>query len=202
MRVVPTGAGDQRDLPHPQEFQAITKVRYFADGRRIAFSAIDLANKSHLYVQSVLPRDSESDASADPEQVAEDELVLTAGPSPDGKWLAARAKDKRSVLVNVESGDQTALKDFALSDLPLQWTADGKALWVQRWPKKGSGIGGVELLKYELATAHLTHIGWFDPPDPVGMQGVREGVLTPDGKHYVYTVNQQLDELFLLEGVR
>jgi len=60
----------------------------------------------------------------------------------------------------------------------------------------------VELLRYELATAKTTHVDWFEPPDPVGMQGVKEGVLTPDGKHYVYTVNQQLDELFLLEGVR
>jgi hypothetical protein len=34
------------------------------------------------------------------------------------------------------------------------------------------------------------------------MQWIKEGVLTPDGKHYVYTVNQELDELFLLEGVR
>ena len=41
-----------------------------------------------------------------------------------------------------------------------------------------------------------------EPPEPVGMQWIKEGVLTPDGKHCVYTVNQELDELFLLEGVR
>lgn len=51
---------------------------------------------------------------------------------------------------------------------------------------------GAELLEHELGTARSTHVGWFEPPDPVGMQG----------KHFVYTVNQQLDELLLLEGVR
>lgn len=201
LRVVPTGAGDQRDLPHP-DFQAITRVRYFADGQRIAFSAIDSANKPHLYVQSVLAANEETGIDADPQQVAESELVLAASPSPDGRWLVGTGKDRRSVLVNVQSGEEKPLKDLAAADLPLEWTPDGKALWLIRRPKKNSGQVGVELLRYELASAKTTHVDWFEPPDPVGMQGVKEGVLTPDGKHYVYTVNQQLDELFLLEGVR
>jgi hypothetical protein len=85
--------------------------------------------------------------------------------------------------------------------MPVQWTPDGKALWVLRRPKMDGPVR-LELLKYELATAKTTPMDEFEPPDPVGMHHIKELVLTPDGKHSVYTANQQLDELFLLEGVR
>jgi hypothetical protein len=111
-------------------------------------------------------------------------------------------KDKHAVLVDVESGEEKALPAVAMGDFPIQWTPDGKALWLMRVPRPNSTSVGVELLRYELATAKTTHAASIEPPDPVGMQHLKEGVLTPDGKQYVYTVNQQLDELFLLEGVR
>jgi eukaryotic-like serine/threonine-protein kinase len=201
LRVIPTGAGEQRDLPGG-EFQAITRVRYFADGQRVAFSAIDADNHPHLYVQSVVKADEETGIDGKPERVSETPLGLAAPPSPDGKWLVGYGKDKRSVLIDVESGDEKPLRELAPGDLPLQWTADGKALWLIRRPAPNSAIVGVELFRYELATGKSVRVGSLDPPDPVGMHHIKEGVLTPDGKHYVYTVNQQLDELFLLEGVR
>ncbi len=200
LRVIPTGAGEQRDLP-AGEFLAITRVRYFADGERIAFSAIDSENQSHLYVQSVMQADEETGIDGKPRRVSDRPMGLAAPPSPDGKWLVGVGKDKRSVLVDVETGEEKPLRDIAFGDFPMQWTADGKALWLLRRPKPNSAEVGVEILRYDLTTAKSTRMGLFAPPDPVGMHGVREGVLTPDGKHYVYTVNQQLDELFLLEGV-
>lgn len=201
LRVIPTGAGEQRDLPSG-EFQAITRVRYFADGQRIAFSAIDAENHSHLYVQSVVQADQETGIDGKPRLVSETQLGLAAPPSPDGKWLVGIGKDKRSVLVDVETGEEKPLREIALGDFPMQWSPDGKALWLMRRPKPNSATVGVELLRYELATGKTVPFAAIEPPDPVGMHHLKEGVLTPDGKHYVYTVNQQLDELFLLDGVR
>jgi serine/threonine protein kinase len=201
LRVIPTGAGEQRDLP-AGDFQAITRVRYFADGQRIAFSAIDADNQSHLYVQSVLQAGEETGIDGKPRRVSDRPMGLAAPPSPDGKWLVGIGKDKKSVLVDVDTGEEKALRDIAFGDFPMQWTADGKALWLLRRPKPNSGEIGVEIFRYDLASAKSTRLGEFEPPDPVGMHHIKEGVLTPDGKHYVYTVNQQLDELFLLEGVR
>lgn len=200
LRIIPTGAGEQRDLPKG-EFQAITRVRYFADGQRIAFSAIDGDNLPHLYVQSVVKAEDETGIEPTPQRLSDKPLTLAAPPSPDGRWLVGYGKDKRSVLIDVETGDETPLRDLAAGDLPLQWTADGKGLWLMRRPKPISSGVGVELLRYELASAKTTPVRSIEPPDPVGMQHLKEGVLTPDGKHWVYTVNQQLDELFLLEGV-
>ncbi|MDP2275681.1 MAG: serine/threonine-protein kinase [Archangium sp.] len=201
LRVIPTGAGEQRDLP-AGEFQAITRVRYFADGQRIAFSAIGPDNQSHLYLQSVVQADEETGIAGKPERLTEVPLFLAAPPSPDGKWLVGCGKDKRCMLIDAQSGEEKALRDLAMGDFPLQWTADGKGLWLIRSPKPNSSSVGVELLRYDLVTAKTVHIGALDPPDPVGMHHLKESVLTPDGKHYVYTVNQQLDELFLVEGVR
>ncbi len=146
--------------------------------------------------------DEETGIDGKPTLVSDTQLGLAAPPSPDGKWLVGVGKDKRSVLVDVESGETKPLRELALGDLPMQWSPDGKALWLMRRPKPNSATVGVELLRYDLATAKSVHVGTLDPPDPVGMHHLKEGVLTPDGKHYVYTVNQQLDELFLLDGVR
>jgi hypothetical protein len=200
LRLMPTGAGEQRDLP-AGEFQAITSVRYFADGQRIAFSAVGVENVQHLYVQSVLAANQETGIDLSPRQVGQTAMAMTAPPSPDGKWLVGFTKDHHGVLVEVSTGEEKPLREMTAGDLPIQWTADGKALWLMRRPKPNGPVG-VELLRYELATAKTTHLASFEPPDPVGMQWIKEGVLTPDGKHYVYTVNQELDELFLLEGVR
>ncbi len=201
LRVISTGSGEQRDLPSGN-FQAITFVRYFADGQRIAFSAVDSDNQPHLYVQSVITTGGEAGLEAKPRQVSSTPLVLAAPPSPDGQWLVGYNKEKQGLLVDVETGEEKPLKELARGDFPLQWTKDGKGLWIMRRPKPNTGIG-VELLRYDLQSTKMTHVTWLEPPDPVGMLNIgNTPCLTPDGKQYVYMVTQKLDELFLIDGVR
>ena len=200
LRLVPTGVGTQRDLP-AGAFQSISAVHYFSDGERIAFSAIGADNKPHLFVQSVVVDATEAGASARPRQVSPEPLSLSAPPSPDGRLLVAVNAAFQSVLVDVDSGAVRPLPALAPGDLAIQWTPDGKSLWVLRRPLPFTGVG-VELLRHELGSGKLLPFKHIEPPDPVGMDHLRQGVLSPDGKSYVYTVHQQLDELFLVEGVR
>jgi dipeptidyl aminopeptidase/acylaminoacyl peptidase len=204
LRLVPTGTGAQRDLP-AGDFQAINNVRFFADGERIAFSAFDAENKPHLFVQTVLGVAGEAGASTGPQLVTDEELALVAPPSPDGKWLvgySARTRHAKLVPVRSEDGAARPLDKLAPGDVPVQWTPDGKALWLLRKPRVGKDLlPGLELLKYELASEKVTPVTVIQPPDPVGMDHIKQGILTPDGKHYVYTANQQLDELYLIDGV-
>lgn len=209
LRLVPTGTGAQRDLP-AGDFQAINFVRFFPDGQRIAFSAFDADNKPHLYVQTVVGVSAESGANADPVRVSDEELTLAAPPSPDGKWLIGfSAKTRRATLVPVgaQSLAPQVLDKLSPGDLPIQWAPDGKALWVLRRPKPltvgcKEYVTGLELLRYDLVAGKLSPYMTVQPPDPVGMEHIKTGLITPDGKHYVYTANQQLDELYLIDGVR
>ena len=82
----------------------------------------------------------------------------------------------------------------------MQWTADGKSLWLMRQPKLNAEIS-VQVLRYELATGKTIPVTTLHPADAVGMDHIRQGLLAPDGRHYVYTAHQSLDELYLIEGV-
>ena len=198
LRLVPTGVGAQRELPGG-DFESIGFVRYFPDGQRIAFSAVDASHRQHLYVQSVLDAETETG----PVQVSDEELSLVAPPSPDGKWLVGYSgKSKRATLVPVgdpKSGPRV-LERLVPGDLPVQWTADGKSLWLMRQPKLNAEIS-VQVLRYELATGKTIPVTTLHPADAVGMDHIRQGLLAPDGRHYVYTAHQSLDELYLIEGV-
>ncbi len=203
LRLVPTGVGVQRDLP-ADDFQALGNVRYFADGQRIAFSAFDRDNQPHLYVQTVVEANAEAGVDTAPVRVSDEGFSLAAAPSPDGQWLVGyESATRRAALVpvNGEGAPPRPLEKLTPGDLPLQWSTDGKSLWLMRRPKANAEIG-VQLLRYELATGKTTPMITIQPADPVGMGRIMQGVVTPDGRHYVYTANQQLDELYLIEGVR
>ena len=42
----------------------------------------------------------------------------------------------------------------------------------------------------------------LQPPDPVGISGIPNLLLTPDGRAYTYNVVRKLSELYLVEGLR
>lgn len=200
LRLVPIETGEPRDLP-PGVHNAITAVHFFPNGTAIAFSARDDKGKGHLFVQSLLTGPEAVGIDPKPRQVGALALHLVAPPSPDGKWLVGKSRDLGVTLVDVETGEGKPLPGLLPGDLPLQWSTDGKALWVSRPGRSLFDISS-QLLRYDLATAKLTPNGVIQPPDLVGMGHIKQGVVAPDGKQYVYTVHQELNELILIEGVR
>jgi hypothetical protein len=200
LRVVPTGAGEQRDLP-AGDFGAIVNAWFFADGQRIAFSAMGPDSRPRLFVQSVLPGAGEALGEQAPRQVSPEPLSLVTPPSPDGTKAVALDRDKVAVLVELATGATTPLKGLAPGEVPLQWQADGRGLWVGR-RLEPRGTLGVELRRYELASGKLTPGLLLRPSDPVGMEHLKNALVTPDGRAWAYTVVQRLDELYLLEGAR
>ncbi len=203
LRIIPTGVGTQRDLP-AGDFLSLGNVHFFPDGKRIAFSAVDSNNRSHLYVQSVVETGAEDIEASKPHQVGDEEWALAAPPSPDGKWLVGiklPSREASLVPVDDEVADVKPLEKITPGDVPIQWSPDGKALWLLRRPRPGEPIS-VQLLKFEQTSGKTTPVASIRPADPVGMDHIKAGLLTPDGKHYVYTANQELDELYLIEGVR
>ncbi|MFT3707051.1 MAG: protein kinase [Archangium sp.] len=202
LRLVPTGAGTGRDLP-AGDFQAITHVRFFPDGQRIVFGALDRQNQPHIYTQSIAEPRDQSGLKLDPVLVSEEPYALLAAPSPDGKWVVGmQPKTKKSVLLAIEGNAPLKTLDALPSgDFPSQWTTDGKKLWVFRRPKDKNGLR-IELLQFDLTSGKEVAMFSLGPADPVGMEHIKQGILTPDGSSYVYTVNQQLDDLYLIEGVR
>ena len=210
LALVPTGPGLPRELPSGG-FAAIHGVRFFSDGKRIAISARGPDGKLHLYTQDVtvspvsgglggLNEAAQPQEGAEPRQLGDEEVFAVAPPSPDGRHLAAWTPKGEPVLVEVESGAMQPLGGLEWGDKPVQWTSDGRALWVARDARAPSM--GWELFRLALSTKKLTHVSHVGPADTVGVQMMREGFITPDGNTYVFDLHQTLDELYVIEGLR
>src|SRR5262249_42413475 len=196
LTLVPTGPGSARVLPGG-DFSSIGTVRWFPDGDRIVLVGRNAARRPHLYVQSI---GAGPTSSAEPQLLSDEELDFFAPPSPDAAMLAAVRGDGTPVLVGVPRGDLNALSGLRRGDVPLQWSIDGRELLVVRTREKDRAR--VDLLRYDLRTAKWQVESQGGPQDTVGIQNIRAGLITPDGKQFVYTAQQRLDELYVVEGLK
>jgi serine/threonine protein kinase len=196
LTLVPTGPGSPRALP-AGDFSSIGTVRWFPDGNRIALVGRDSNRRPHLYLQSLGAGPAPSEA---PRLLSEEELEISAPPSPDGTMLPAVRRDGSPVLVKLPKGEVNALPGLRRGDQLLQWSPDGRELFVFRPTEKE--FSSLQLLRYELGTSKSQVQDQCGPRDTVGIVGVRAGLITPDGKQFVYTAQQRLDELYVIEGLK
>ena len=82
-------------------------------------------------------------------------------------------------------------------DIPLQWNADGTAIFVYR---PSTPPLRVELV--DVRTGSRTLWKELRPPDPSGVEQVGPITISRDGASYVYSYRRALDELYLATGMR
>ena len=119
----------------------------------------------------------------------------------DGRFIVSRGPDKQASLYPIDGGLPEPIRGITPMDDPIQWTADGKFLYVrarQRVPAR--------ICRIELATGHRELWKELMPADPAGVidVGAQVGkvVLTPDAKAYAYSYVRWLCELELVSGLK
>jgi hypothetical protein len=100
-------------------------------------------------------------------------------------------------VVSVENGEAYQLPGAGQNDLPIQWTADGRSLYVYDPGELPARISTVELATGRRAP-------WLEimPRDPAGVHGIERLCLTTDGRSYAYSYPHFLSDLYLVEGLR
>ena len=101
------------------------------------------------------------------------------------------------MLYPTEPGEPRAAPGLKADELPVRWTGDGRAIWVNR-----SNELPMKVFRVDMTTGERTLWKELTPPDPAGVLTMGPIVMTPDGKSYVYSYRRTLDELFLVEGLR
>jgi hypothetical protein len=113
--------------------------------------------------------------------------------------------DSRSVLIcrsdscmayPLEGGEPKALLGISTGELPVQWTIDGRSLFVcsaVRIPWK------VYLL--DVATGRKRLWKDINPVDRAGLLGMGSIRITPDGRAYAYSVIRMLSDLYVVDGL-
>jgi eukaryotic-like serine/threonine-protein kinase len=187
LRLLPTGAGEPRDLPGDLNH---SWARWFADGKRILFSANETGKGVRLYVYELATGKS---------QVISGEGVngATFVISPDSQWVAATGPDHRGYLYPVSGGDPKVIPGFNPGEQPITWSADSRFLYIYQ-----PGELPARVDKLDLQTGQRSLWKQLMPSDPAGVENIGPILMTPDAKTCVFGYHRMLADLYLVEGLK
>lgn len=190
LTVVPTGAGDSRRL----DVEGMTSylregASWFPDDKRILFAGAEPGHKMRTYWLDV--------AGGQPHPITPEGITGTSL-FPDGRFVAAAGADDKDALYPVAGGDPVVVRGAKEGDLPVQWTADGRALYLQErgdWPKR--------VFRLDLATGRRELWKEIAPSDHAGLVPSNGRIrFTPNGNAYAYGARYVLSQLYLAEGLK
>jgi hypothetical protein len=116
--------------------------------------------------------------------------------SPDGRFVALARPDGSLSAYPLREGEVRPLPRLLPGELPLQWTADGKRLYVSR-------LRGLPMDVYLVDCSSGARSLWrtLSPADPAGVPGLSDVFLTRDGSAYAYHFARLLDDLHVVDGL-
>jgi eukaryotic-like serine/threonine-protein kinase len=187
--LLPTGAGESKDLTHDQ----INRLwaRWFPDGKRLLFSADEPGKGVRFYIQ-----DLSGGGAAKPitNEGVNGSLVAI---SPDGKQVAMVGADQIPAILTVDSGETRPIPGLVAGDAPIAWSDDTRSLYVYRLGEIPATVN-----RLDLATGRKQPWKQLVPPDVSGVTDISSVLITPDGKNYVYEYGRTLSDLYLVNDLK
>ena len=188
LALLPTGAGEPGPVPTPG--LRCQWAQWMPDGKSVAIAANEPGGPLRLYRQDL---DGGNRVPIGPEGPISSLFHV----SPDGRWVAVKSGSQPYALYPVEGGERRLIPTLHPHDDILPWTLENGSLLVYQEGRIPSRIDRINL-----ETGERTLWREIAPPDPTGVSSMRGFRFTPDGKGYGYTYTVQLDDLYLLEGLR
>jgi hypothetical protein len=193
LTLLPTGAGQPRDLPGGDILYHW--ALWFPDGRRIVIAGEEKNRPPRTYFQALdggLPR-----------PFGEDGLRISVV-SPDGKWVAGTTPDGRALLFSTggNGSDPKPISGVEPGEFPVQWGADGRTLYVRGGPEENP----LALYRVDLQTGQRVLWKELRPAEEAGFLnfgwGPRGVIVTPDGRTLVFGYWTRQMDLYLAEGLQ
>jgi hypothetical protein len=183
LSLLPTGAGEPRELP-PAAMD-IVDARWRPGTNQILVSGTEPGKGLGLYILDIGTREARLFARTVPWIFA---------PSPDGSRVASW-DGIRMHIYPLDGGEPQAVPGAGSQDRPLQWTTDGRALYVGRFFENVYRIDEIDLATGRRRLWRDLHLDSTRSP----VWNVR---MTPDGEAYAYDVRSSLSTLYLVKGLR
>lgn len=191
--LLPTRTGDVRRLPRGAVAEYLDWAAWSPDGRRIYFAARDASDVRRTYVQDV-------DA-GEPRPVTPDGFVGLLL-SPDGRKLATVDRYGEYYFCPLDGkADPQPLAGYLDGDTLLQWSGDGKSLFI----READNLV-LRIHRLDLSTGVREFWKELVPPDPTVLIDIGSDPgqvrITPDGRSYAYTYWTFEGELYLARGLK
>jgi serine/threonine protein kinase len=188
MILLPAGAGEVKRLERAG-IEYYEWANWLPDGKHVIFIGRESGHNLRFYLQDV---DGGSPRAVTPEGVGKIGYLIPV--SPDGKSFIARSADK-TVIFSTEGGEPRAIPGLTGADEVRRWTADGHSLFVQQ------NTVPLKVFRLDLATGRRELWKEITPTDPAGILSINL-LPTPDGRGYVYTIDRDLHDLYVAEGLK
>jgi len=187
--LLPTGAGETRRLGRPAI--VASAASFLPGGERLVLSGSVEGGAARLYTFELATAEL---APISPEGIT---AYFCAIASPDGSHAFASGPDGKLTLYPVGGGEARVVPGTTTDDVPIRWTADGKAIFVR-------SVSGVPAKVDRVDVATGARTAWLElvPPDPAGVQGIGPIHMSADGRSYVYSYRRKLDQLYVVRGLR
>jgi Tol biopolymer transport system component len=182
--VVPTGAGEMRQLTHDDV--KYDGARYLPDGKHLAAIGIEKGHGVRDYIVDLGSGDSKP---LTPEGTVGLRL------SPDGKSLLVRNSQAQAGLWAIEGGSFQAVAGLDPKYSALSYAPDGKALYVF---DRISTERNVSVSRFDLATQKVTP--WKTFGNSINSSG--PPVFSRDGRAYYYVYNQLQSVGYVATGIK
>jgi dipeptidyl aminopeptidase/acylaminoacyl peptidase len=188
LQLMPTGAGQQRDVPlNPGlELTRNQVALWSGDGRVFTWLQQEGDDATaRLYV-----REGEQPWQALTPAMPPDQFAL----SPDGSSVAVRATDN-VVTIYFTAGEPPRRLDGERGR-PVHWSRDGHLVLAgpERFPAR--------LYRRHVISGKVEPWRTIAPPDPSGVMFVGRVFIAADDQFYVYQYSRALNELYLVRDVR
>jgi Tol biopolymer transport system component len=188
----PIGTGESREVPNPAGIQ-VDVGAWLSNGKLAVFGAA----AGQLSRGWVLDPEG-----AEPARAFTDEGVgigsnntAWLATSPDGTRVVAADESSTYRIYPLAGGQSERIPGLGEGDLPLQWTDDGKALFVARG---GETTWNVQRL--DLATGEETPWITVPPGDPAGLR-LSLFYITRNGRYWIRGDTRLLVDLYVAEGI-
>jgi Tol biopolymer transport system component len=194
--LLPTGAGEPREIGTrglSVRLGGPWSSAWLPDGKRILL--VGREEGQGLNRLFVLDLDGGAHRPISPEGVGGDFTI-----SPDGTLVAAPGPDGKITFYTVDGGEARTVPGAAEGDLPQQWSADGRTLYVRQ--HSGLYSDPERVFRLDVKTGTRVLFRELLPEDPAGVVGTDQVRVTRDGRSYAYNYYRLLSDLYLVEGLK
>ena len=190
--VHPTGPGESRKLPDPE--QIVYNLVGWLDATHVVGFGQKSGESARGYVQDI---NGGPPRAFTPDGMTANALRWWLLPvTPDGTRVIGADERGTPMIYSLNGLAPEPVSRLAAGDVPVQWTADGRELLVAR----GDGLPWV-IERLDLSTGKRTPATTIRAHDPAGLR-LSHFAISRDAKYYVHTYARLLSDLVVVNGLK
>jgi hypothetical protein len=186
--LMPTSAGQSRDLPVPGLTLQNGAAHFLPDGKHVVFDGNETGRVGRTYSINV---DTGEFHPLTPEG------FYATTPSPDGKYLVGSGPGGKAALFPVGGGDPVTIEGLDPSFGLLQWSADSKSIYVYR-----DGEVPANIYRFELASRKLVPVRSLTPSNQAGVVSIAPIATNPSANAFLFSYLQTISVLYVVSGLQ